>query len=526
MQAFTAKYSAQIQGVLSGFDRLIFRGCLRKIAYTFGLNSYLWANHVLLKDFGSHANEISERVKGAALRSVEESGRRIQYLHSSKDNKEEIARSIARQDHITEGPVCALTCVEPCQGFDIHRNREAKRLELVQRRRKCLYVYQYWEHPILGWLHARIQTWFPFSIQIGINGREWLARQMGAAGIEYLQQDNCFPWVSDWERAQQLMDTQLRADWPKLLDQIAGTLNPIHDEIFQHFPMRYYWATYQSEWATDIVFQRADGLRRLYPLLIHHALTTFSSPDVLRFLGKRFTAAGNINGHVKAEVTSDLKRRQEGVRIKHRYSENSVKLYDKAYTPVGSVLRAELTMQRPEEFQVYRRLEGSPKGPLMWLPMRRGIADLHRRAEVSQGVNDRYLNALASTDDTTRLKELLAPLERPVIRDGKRSRALRPFDDQDRLLLEAISRGEFMINGFRNKDLQQLQYATAPKSIEESRRRSGVISRKLRLLRDHGLIHRIQKTYRYKVTSKGRSILTALIAACNAPVNTFIPKAA
>jgi hypothetical protein len=140
-------------------------------------------------------------------------------------------------------------------------------------------------------------------------------------------------------------------------------------------------------------------------------------------------------------VTGDLKRRQEGIRTKHRNGDNSVKLYDKAYTPLGSVLRAELTMQRPEEFQVYRRIEGSPKGPLMWLPMRRGIADLHRRAEVSQRVNDRYLNALASTDDTTRLKELLAPLERPVIKDGKRSRALRLFDDPDRLLLEAISRG-------------------------------------------------------------------------------------
>ena len=162
----------------------------------------------------------------------------------------------------------------------------------------------------------------------------------------------------------------------------------------------------------------------------------------------------------------------------------------------------------------------------MWLPMRRGIADLHRRAEVSQGVNDRYLNALASTDDTTRLKELLAPLERPVVRDGKRSRALRPFDDPDRLLLEAISRGEFIINGFRNKDLQELLYASAAQSLTESRRRSAAISRKLRLLRDHGLIQKIQKSYRYKLTMQGRSILTALIAASNATVNTFIPKAA
>jgi hypothetical protein len=95
----------------------------------------------------------------------------------------------------------------------------------------------------------------------------------------------------------------------------------------------------------------------------------------------------------------------------------------------------------------------------MWLPMRRGIADLHRRAEVSQAVNDRYLNALASTEDTSRLKELLAPLERSGSPTG-RSRALRPFDDHDRLWLAAIGRGEFITHGFRNKDLQELRYAS------------------------------------------------------------------
>ena len=59
-------------------------------------------------------------------------------------------------------------------------------------------------------------------------------------------------------------------------------------------------------------------------------------------------------------MTSDLQRRQEGVRIKHRYNRNSVKLYAKAYTSEGSVLRAELTMQDPEDFKVLRRPEGNP----------------------------------------------------------------------------------------------------------------------------------------------------------------------
>jgi hypothetical protein len=59
-------------------------------------------------------------------------------------------------------------------------------------------VYQYWQHPTFGWLNARIATWFPFSIQICMNGRAWLARQLDSAGIAYRQQDNCFPWIADW----------------------------------------------------------------------------------------------------------------------------------------------------------------------------------------------------------------------------------------------------------------------------------------------------------------------------------------
>ena len=526
MTEFTSKYAASIAGTLSGFDRLVFRGSLRRIAYPFGMSGYLWANRIPLKDFGAHVNDVSGRVKDASLRCVQEAGRTVRYLQSSRGDKEAIARSIARERKISEGPVCALTCVEPCWGFGIHRNRETRKLELVQRSRKCLYVYQYWQHPVLGWMNARVETWFPFSIQICLNGREWLARQMDRAGMRYQQRDNCFPWVADWEQAQQLMNTQLQANWPELLDGIARLLNPIHEEIFGRFPISYYWSTHQSEWATDVVFRRPEDLRRLYPLFVHHAMTAFSSPDVLRFLGKPLTAAGEVPGHVTAEVTSDLKRRPEGVRIKHRYNGNSCKLYDKAYTSAGSVLRAEMTMQDPADFKVYRRPEGNPDSPPAWLRMRKGIADLHRRAEVSQKVNDRYLDAFASVDDSTRLRELVGLIEKPVTWNGKRMRALHPFEEPDRRLLEVISRGEFAINGLRNRDLQPLLYSTLASSPEERRRRSSAISRKLRLLRAHHVIRKVPGSHRYHVTPAGRRIATAVIAASNATVNLLIPKAA
>src|SRR6202521_1568114 len=100
MNEFTARYAASIAGTLSGFDRLVFRGSLRKICYPFGMEGYLWANQVPLTGFGSHVNAISGRVKEAALRCVAEAGRSVRYLQSSKDDKEAIARSIAREQKI------------------------------------------------------------------------------------------------------------------------------------------------------------------------------------------------------------------------------------------------------------------------------------------------------------------------------------------------------------------------------------------------------------------------------------------
>lgn len=526
MNKFNAKFSEQIEGGITGFDRLVFRGTLRAIAYELGMKTYLWHSQVLLKDFGRHVEQTSQALKAAATEAAQRAGRPVQFLRSSHESKEEIARRIAARDQIQSGLVCVLTSVEPCWSYEIVSRRATQKLDLKAARRKCLYIYQYWQHPVLGFLHARIQTWFPFSIQICLNGREWLARQMDQAQMNYVRQDNCFLWIQDYQQAQRLMDQQLQVNWQQLLAGMAHQLNPIHSEIFQRYPVNYYWTTYQSEWATDLVFRPAEPLRRLYPKLVQLGMTSFSSADVLRFLGRRTTLQGNVPGTLTAAVCSDLKRRPEGVRIKHSLGINSVKLYDKAYTRERAVLRAEVTINAAEQFRVYRPKEGDPKGQLQWRSMRRGIADLHRRAEVSGQALERYWDALASVDDSSTLEELSRSLERRVRWKGQSVRALHPFDPDDSALLEAVNRGEFTINGLRNRDLQALLYAGPALCKPEQRRRSASISRKLRLLRAHGLIQKLAHTHRYQVTEKGRLILTALLAARHATLKQLTAQVA
>jgi hypothetical protein len=516
MQQFIEKYRDQIQGYLSGFDRLAFRGaprrlnsCVwdpeRKILVAKGMEEYLWQNKILFKDYGRHVARVSERVKHWSLKPFRDADLPILYERDPRVDKDLLAREQARKLGIRSGLVCAISTMEPNPTFDYIKSR------IVRRTRPAHVLYHYQIHPQVGWMYARIQTWFPFNIQVGLNGREWLSRQMDEEGMKYEQVRNCFTWIEDYQRAQEWMSRQLTTNWTELLGGMAQVLNPLHDEIFAKYPTEYYWTCYQSEWATDIVFRDADSLRRLMSRLVTHGILRLDSADVLRFFGKRVNRSGEIPKNFHGEVQISYKRRPEGRRVKYWMEGNSLKTYDKAYSEQGNVLRAaETTINNVAVFRAYRAAEGGPPEDLKWRTMRKGIADLHRRVEVSQKANERLLDALASVDDSRSIEELASAIQKPTTWAGRRLRALQPWAE-DHQLLAGILHGDFLINGFRNRDLQKLLYPTEAESKPEQRRRSAAISRKLRMLRAHKLIHKVPHTHRYHVAPNARTILVAII---------------
>jgi hypothetical protein len=501
MNHFIQKYEENTMGVLSGFDRLVLRGTLRTLAFTAGMMSFLGHMGVLLRDFGAYVQKTSERLKEASCEAARRLERPIVYLASAETRKENEARQIAQRDGIREGLICILTCVEPCRSYEVHRDRSRKHLVLEARRRKCLHLYHYWIDPFFGFMHARIQSWFPFGIQVCLNGREWLARQMDREGMAYRRRENCFPWIENLSRAQKLMDRLPRISWQAILRRIARQLNPAQREILGGPGMEYYWSVHQSEWATDILFKSPAALASIYPSLVRGGIAVFSSADVMRFLGKK--PRGNFEG----EVISDYQQRPEGIRVKHQLKQNSVKIYDKQ----GSVLRVETTINDPSDFRVFRPKQDAPEGPCQWQAMRKGIADLRRRTEVSQACNERYLEGLASLSTDQPLADLLTPVCRSTQWKGRRVRALQPWSPEDRSLLQAINRGEFALNGIRNRDLVGILFPRALDSAEEKRRASGRVTRKLRLLRAHRILRKVPRTHRYVLTDRGRQITAAVL---------------
>lgn len=518
MQSFLQRYAGEIKGVLSGFDRIRFRGTIRWLSSLDGMATFLGTTRVMLKDFHDWAAEKTERIRQSTQELAARLGRDVVYVHSSNASKEQLAREIAEREGVSEGLVCVLSCVEPCYSFQVSRNRERKQLELGYGARKCLHYYFYLRDPQMGWLHVRLQTWAPFTVQICVNGRDWLARQLISQDVSFEQRDNCFVGVGDMARAQALLDRQLRTDWTDRLDDLLRQVHPAHATMFGERPLDYYWSADETEWATDVLFCSPAGLARVYPRLTRHALLMFQSADVLRFLGQ----CPDVYRYGKAEIVSSLKGRPEGVRVKHARNGNSVKMYDKQQT----VLRVETTINDPRDLKVLRPKEGEPKGPKKYLQLRKGVADLHRRAEVSQKSNERYLEALSSVDSSASLDETVRPLCQPTRWKGRPVRGLQPLNAQDSALLAAVSRGEFAVNGFRNRDLCQLLFKVAPRKSPEAKRQAAKVTRMLRLLRAHGLIHKVAKTHRYQLTTRGSVTITAVRAAQHATIASLTQLAA
>jgi hypothetical protein len=308
MQTFVRQHEASIHGVLSGFDRIRFRGTLRSISFADGFFKYLCFLGVLLKAFAALLDGTSRKLKSATERLAKATPvGKVLYLSGMID-KQQVVDDLIRKHRIPDdftGLIAVLSCVENCNRFELHKNADAGKLQVQSAFRKCLHCYLYLRHPRFGRMHVRIMTWFPMKVQVCLNGREWLARQLDAAGIGCERRDNRFAQVADFTRAQALLDEQMRTDWPKTLSELLREVHPEFERLRAELQLRdYYWTAEQTEVATDVAFRSEAVLGPLYRRLLRHANENLSSADVMRFLQQRLTKSGTIHGRFRSRPLS------------------------------------------------------------------------------------------------------------------------------------------------------------------------------------------------------------------------------
>ncbi len=168
VKEFVRKHEARIHGLLSCFDRMLFRSYL-PIMSGWSMAQFLNGQDIGCSSLKPFLLENAERVKDHAIALGEKHGRPFQYL-SSNIRKEDTARKLAERDGIEEGLGWVCSILEPCRTFSLRF--QPGRPYVQSARRKCLHLYFTFIDRRFGLIHVRIQTWFPLQIQVYLNGSQ------------------------------------------------------------------------------------------------------------------------------------------------------------------------------------------------------------------------------------------------------------------------------------------------------------------------------------------------------------------
>jgi len=372
----------------------------------------------------------------------------INYINNSWTSKEQVAKAALSKHPTKKGLIAIISTQEVAYSFSLLSNKLKKELEVKKQLRKHLHYYCYYMDAEFGWMFVKIQSWYPFTIHVYVNGREHLKRALDKSGITYTAYDNSVTSVSDIVKAQQLADKLVQKKWDRFLNTFAQKLNPHLGEIQKVFHgYGYKWSLHQCEYATDVLFKARNELENIYLPLVQHAMYFKGGEDIYTFFGR------NLHGNSTKEVTGNTKRFVQGYRVKHYLDRNSIKMYDK-----HTVLRVETTINHPRSFKIYKTVERKGKKTKAWVPMGKAVSNMYRYAQIAQSANTKYLNSLTSVNRSEQLGKQIEQISKRTSIQNRNNNsqnfsALNLLSKETCLILEAINDGRFCIQAFSNKQL-------------------------------------------------------------------------
>lgn len=494
LSAFQTCFATLITWVLSCFDRVIFKGHLpisRPYEFERFVDGVLKMRRAdFLKVV---APQWSDRIVEHSRSLAQACGRAWEYFAGAID-KDAWAKANLQKQPLDEGLVGVLCVMESCPTFKLASGDGRPRF--VSRMVPQRVLYFYFVDRDLGLIHVRLQTWAPFTCQVYVNGHDYLARQMKKKGVAFEQCDNAIVALGDPAAAQRLAARFARLNWPKILERYARRVNPLLGRELG--AASHYWVADQAEYATDVRFNDPGRLALLFRWLLDFALLTFSPKKIFGYLGRKWHE--RFDGEVQTRYRSV---REPGACIKHVMKGNWLKMYDK----LGLLIRVETVINQPGEFKVLReRRHRDGQRSTGWFAMGKGVGNLHHYQSHALACNERYLEALASVKDPTPGYEDLRELTERRRDNGRSSAGFNPVREEECRLFAAVLDGDHIAQGFRNKDVRKALYDEAGRS-DKRRRESAAVGRMLKRLHVRGLLAKVPRTRRWRVTENGRRVL-------------------
>ena len=480
-ELLTERYADQLDGVLSGYDRIVLTGSLQPFCYAQGMTRYLYQHEIRIFDYAQFAEPLREQLRENTEALAKQKGLQIEFVRQKNFRKETRIRKILDERGEAPGLVHIFGAMEACTTYRPWHDKPTGKTYLKPDTGRCMTYYFYFMDEQLGLCYLRVPTWCPFRLQFYFNAHLWLANQLKAHGLAYQMQDNGFVHIADYAMANQLAQQFDVEMLHQRLDAFARQYCPVITTL----NLTYYWSIMQAEYATDLVFKNRDALQAFYPHLLETLTHAVKPADIATFLGRK------LNGNYQGELGNRFNRRWLGTRIKPQMGSVAIKMYDK----FGFILRLETTVNNVAFFQQYRQVQHRDGSTTMrWAPLKKTIHSLPALRENLDAANQRYLKFISTIATPQVGIAKLHKLAETKTENQHRHKGFNLFAEEDTCLFRTLLQGEFCIRGFTNPQLRQ---HLPDKSACQ-------MTRLLKRLRVHGVIKKVGKHYKYYLTDFGR----------------------
>jgi hypothetical protein len=328
-----------------------------------------------------------------------------------------------------------------------------------------------------GPLFIKFCSYFPYAAKVCLNGHEWLKRQLTQRGIAYEPLDNGIRSTDEAARVQEIANqldaAKIDAVVRKWFQRLPHPFAPAHRAA----GYRYQLSILQAEFALTHVLDRPLTGRCFFEEVIRENLD-LGRPDQMQLIFNR-RVTRRTPGQFRTRVLT------EGVvpSLHVQYKKSKVKQYHKE----GQALRTETTINDTYDFEIGRALSNLPA-----------------LREIGFAANRRLLHVESLSHDCLIGEDHLDAVTQPIVVNNQRAAGLRFGDRRVHALMHALCLFALAPTGFRHREFRdhvaQLQ-SRAPHTYS-----AGSTTYDLRRLRLHGLIERVPRSHRYRITPTGAQV--------------------
>jgi hypothetical protein len=399
-------------------------------------------------------------------------------LFAKGQRKEDVALEYRARFQGTEGILFVGKAQEKTPVFRTEKRKNPKTGQtypwIVRSTAMVNQFYFYGLDEDFGPFFLKFCTYFPYNAKLCINGHEYVKRQLAKEGIAFEALDNGILSCADPQRLQELCDGLSGVKIDALLRKWLARLPHPFTDRDRKAGYRYDLSILQAEFSLTQVLDRPLTGRIFFEEVIRENLDLGRPDQVQLIFGRRVTT--QTPGRFRTRVLT------EGVTpsLHVDYKRSRIKQYHKE----GRALRTETTINDPRDFRLGKRLVNLPA-----------------LRQVGFQANRRLLDVQRISQDCALGEDAFRRVNEPVTVAGQRASALRFADRTAQALLSALLVFRLLPRGFSNRDLRDHWAPLLGKAPEALT--PGQMTYHLRRLRLHGLIERMPRSHRYRVTDSG-----------------------